>query len=396
MKYWLYFFIIFFISCHGVDFSERNRNGLNDYRFYSSKGVCPAGLDDCDFTSPLLSSSRHNEKRGSITEYFNISERNELEILLVLDASKSMDKDLKKLGANISSLLQYISDKNWRMAFITADHGDHRSVRFSSDRWEDYIGSEAKFGQFMNLEQDGTVLDRVILTGDEPGYKNIFEDTLTRKKSNHCSLPPYCHGKTEQPLRALKTTIQRYQASEEPYVSFFQDNVDTIAIIITDEDERTGDTDNATTAEEVIQEYQDVFADKKKRLFGFSISIQDEDCYKKERSRFFGFGSTAAYGRIIGRLAELTDGKNVSLCEGDYGNSLEEISHITRKLVHSLVLQKMFYIPDTVEVSLFPEVEGITWTLQGRRLVFSDSIPANTQITVNYRYDKGNEVAEIL
>ncbi len=387
MKYYLCFFIIFFVSCHGIDFSERSQNRLNNYRLYSSRS---------NFTSPFLNSSRQDEESNTMTEYFNISERDQLEILLVLDASKSMDKNLKKLGANISSLLQHISDKDWRMAFITADHGDHRNVRFSADSWENYIGSEARFGRFMNLEKDGVILDQMILTRNDSDYQNIFEDTLTRKKSSHCSLPPYCQGKTEQPLRALKSALHRYQANEEEVVNFFQDNVDTVAIIITDEDERTGDAENATTAEQVIQEYNNIFSNRKKRLFGFSISIQTKDCYKKERSQVFGFGSTAAYGRIVGRLAELTDGENVSLCENDYGHSLENISHITRKLVHSLVLQKVFYVPDTVEVSFFPEVEGITWTLQGRRLIFSESIPPNTQITVSYQYEDRTEVVGML
>ena len=387
MKYCLCFFIVFFVSCHGVEFLERNKDSLNNYKLYSSRD---------NFTSPFLNSSHQDEENNTITEYFNISERAQLEILLVLDVSKSMDQNLKKLGANISSLLQHISDKNWRMAFITADHGDHKNVRFSTDRWENYIGSKPRFGQFMNLEKDGKILDQRILTKNNPNYQSIFEDTLTRKKSTQCSLPPYCQGNTEQPLRALKSTFHRYQANEEEVVNFFQDNVDTIAIIITDEDERIGDTDNATTAEQVRQEYNNTFAGKKKRLFGFSISIQDQECYKKERSGFFVFSSAATYGRIVGRFAELTNGKNFSLCERNYGNSLEEISHITRKLIHSLVLQKVFYIPDTVEVSLFPEVEGITWTLQGRRIIFSDSIPPNTEITVSYQYEDRSEAAGVL
>ena len=385
MQYCSYFLIILLISCHGVDFSEKNQDRLNNYKFSST-----------EVNSPFLNSSYQDEENNYITEYFDITDRNQLEILLVVDASHSMNKNLKKLGSNISSLLQHIRDKEWRMAFITADHGDHQNVRSSSDRWENYIGSEAKFGKFMNLEKDGVVLEQVILTGEDSGYRGIFEDTLTRKKSNHCSLPPYCHGKTEQPLRALKAAIQRYQVNEEEYMGFFQDNVDTVVILITDEDERTGDVNNATTAEEVIEEYNRVFSDRKKRLFGFSISIQTEDCYKQERSKFFGFGSTASYGRVIGRLAELTSGENFSLCAKNYSHSLKKISYITRELVHSLVLQKMFYIPNTVEVSLFPEVEGLTWTLEGRRLIFSDSIPPNTQVTVSYRYEDNNNIAGVL
>ena len=283
----------------------------------------------------------------------------------------------------MQAILSYIQDKNWRMAFTTADHGDHNMEKKTSERWESYSGSLPRFGKLMKLEKGRRVLDQFILNQDTSEYEQIFKDTLTR--NSECNLPPYCQGNNEQPLRALKAAINRYRTDTQNN-SFFEPNVDTVVLIITDEDERRNDTQNATKAEEVIDTYEQMFAKQKKRLFGFSVSIQDEECYKNERGGFL-LSRGAAYGHIIGRLAELTGGRNVSLCSKNYGAALTDISKVTRSLVQSLVLQKIFYIPETVRVSLFPPQPHVSWKLYGRKVVFSDDIQAGTQVAVSYRYE---------
>ena len=388
-----YFFLIFLClsGCQQVDFSKASSFARNDYKFYSSQDLCDRNPKACeeDGFLQLSSSPWETENAKYFTEYFKVPQKNDLEILIVVDVSRSMDKNLKKLGESLSSLLEHIEGKNWRIAFITADHGDHKSVRSSSDSWRNYIGSSARFGRFMQLEKSGQLLDYNILTKTRPDYKQIFEDTLTREKSSNCAMPPGCQGNTEQPLRSLKAAFQRYAEGESVFKEFFKPKADTVVLIATDEDERGGDSKNATTAEDIIQEYNRVFSGKKKRLFGFSISIQDKDCYKKENGRLLGIlgGSAARYGHIIGRLAELTGGENVSLCESDYSASLKQVSAITKKLIHSFVLEKRFYIPESVEVSFFPEQDHITWTLEGQRLVFSESISSGVQVEVSYEYE---------
>ena len=378
----IFFLSLLFIACHqGVDFYETSsRPGGTNFG-----EPCKEGDENCD--SPYLSFTEEDPNTGFFTEYFDISTRLDLEFFLVVDASSSMSPNLKKLGVNISSLLYHISAVNWRMAFINADHGDHNGLsRLTADKWQDYKGELPRFGQLMELEKEGRLLNQFVLQSGEKDYKKIFKDTLTRNKNGSCHLPPGCQGSTEQPLRSLKAALERYEAGEKHHKDFFRAHTDTVVIIITDEDERRGNEKQATTAEEVLQTYESVFKGQKKRLFGFSISIQGEKCYKKEARRGL-FGSAAQYGQIIGRLADLTGGKNVSICEKDYGKSLKQVSQLTKELMHSIVLQKLFYIPDTVQVSFTPKRENIAWTLQGRRLVFSDPIPAGTQVKISYQYE---------
>ena len=391
------FFLLFcsflFFSCSRIGFNKETSGSsqIIDYQLDSIISTeCGDNLKLCSTAQsvnndPFFQASK--EKKGYLTEYFEISERDNLEILIVVDASDSMDDNLRKTGENMDALLSYIQDKKWRMAFITADHGDHNinDQMVSSERWEDYKGKLPRFGKLMNLEKNREILNQFILSNDTAEYERIFKDTITRKNSSECTLPPYCHGTNEQPLRSIKATINRYQTNLE-HKQFFQPNTDTVVLIITDEDERRPDNRNATTAEQVIQTYNQVFEGQKKRLFGFSISVQDKQCYDDEKGWFSSSG--ADYGRIISRLAELTGGRNISLCSKDYGKKLEDISKITRSLVQSLTLQKIFYIPNTVKVSLYPHQADISWKLYGRKLVFLGDIKPGTQVKISYRYEE--------
>ena len=378
------FFCFFLLSCSRIGFHAEKNNPDFVTDFDSTSVKCDEDEASCikgEANNPFLQ-GRHEDKPGYITEYFKISTRDNLELLFIIDASDSMDDNLDKIGGHMESVLSYISDKDWRMAFTTADHGDHKKDVVTPDRWEDYQGDLPRFGKLMNLEKEGEVLNQFVLDKNISDYKTIFKDTLTRQ-SSECQLPPYCHGNNEQPLRALKAAISRYRTNSENK-DFFQHDTDTVALIITDEDERRNDFKNATTAEEVIQTYDQIFSKQKKRLFGFSISIQDEECYEEER----GFLTVASYGNIVGRLAELTGGYNVSLCSQDYGAALADISKMTKSLVQSIVLQEIFYIPETMEVSLFPSQPHVSWELYGRKMVFSDDIQPETQIKISYQYER--------
>lgn len=338
-------------------------------------------------SSPFSRKSRKTQD-GFLEEHFTIEDRKDLEILIVVDTSTSMDKNLKKMGANMASLLSHIRDKKWRMAFTSADHGDHFRKQ-TSPRWREYKGDFPKYGKFMFLELNRKLLKpHQILYRDTSEYTRIFEDTLTRTSGSDCSLPPYCQPRNEQPLRSLKAAFLRGQ-TDEVHQKFFKENTDTVAIIITDEDERREDPDQATRAEEVIQVYQKVFKGQSKRLFGFSISVQDKACFEKEsQPEWLIKTAGVAYGRIVGRLADLTGGRNVSLCSQDYGLALSSISEVTRSLMHSLTLKKLFYIPETVQVRLKPAQPRVKWKLKARNVIFSEGILPGTKVTVRYQYEQ--------
>ena len=374
-------FYFFFMGCSQIGFyapEKKTSRTVMDWQNHSLSEECNS--QPCESVKegrPFLT-NRYEEKPGHLTEIFKISPRTELEILFVVDVSQSMNENLKNLGKNMLSLLSYVSDKNWRIAFTTADHGDHYNESGEPDKWEDYTGDEPRFGKLMKLERDGKILDQFILTSNTSRYEEVFKNTLTRENPSDCNRPPTCQRHNEQPLRALKATISRYKTDKEVR-EFFQPKGDTVVILVTDEDERREDFRRATIAEQVMQTYEQTFKGMEKRLFGFSISIQDEQCYSEE---------DGVYGRVVGRLAELTGGKNISLCLEDYGVALAEISKITRSLAQSPTLSKIFYIPDTVQVSLKPEQPEVSWKLYGRKLVFSGDVAPNTEVTVSYRYER--------
>ncbi len=369
-------------GCHKVHFSSK-RSDLNIA--YDRKQLASR---DC-----MSSYDCQNQglRRFTSTETFDILKRNELEILFVIDASQSMDDNLTAVGRNLSSLLKPIN-KKWRMAFITADHGDHHKVKkpqgFSQDSWEDHHNEDhPHFGQFMPLEEQGRILDQKILTSNTLHYAQIFKDTLTREPAGECSLPPFCHDYNEQPLRSLKAAIERTKSSAI-HQNFFKPHTDTVVIIITDEDERRHDFANATKAKEVIQSYNAQFKGMGKRLFGFSISIQDEECLAQEQQSRWLYKSTATKGQAVARLADLTGGKNISLCEENYGRSLKNISEHTKKLMHSVTLKELFVIPNTLKVTFIPHQNPVPWKVYGRSLVFFKKLPEGIKIKVSYEYEK--------
>ena len=282
-----------------------------DYQFNSISKECGKDQAGCISNvdgTPFLQAIREN-KPGYLTEFFKISERNKLEILFVVDVSGSMDDNLEEIGEHMQPLLSDIQDKNWRMAFTTADHGDHSKSKITSERWEDYEGALPKFGKLMKLEKRGKVLNQFILDRHTSEHEQVFRDTLTRQQSSDCELPPYCQGDNEQPLRSLKAAISRYEVNPENK-DFFQPNADTVVVVVTDEDERRNDSRNATTAEEVIQTYERIFKGQKKRLFGFSVSIQKEKCYKTEKAGF-----------------SVPPVRNMDVLSGDWLNGQEDIMY---------------------------------------------------------------------
>ena len=384
---------VFVSACSPIGFysvqksvPKTNRSSpTGDPRYTSHLSECDDKQINClseGEPTPFLQ-QRYYEGPGFLRERFEISGRNDLEIVIVVDASDSMDANLKKTGKNMRSLLSSVQDKSWKMVFTLADHGDHEEPETSSEKWQDYEGDKPRFGKFMRLEKQGQPLNQFILSQDTVEYEQIFKDTLTRKNSFDCELPPYCQGPNEQPLRALKSLFLRYK-QDALHRQFFQPNVDTWVLIITDEDERTNDFQSATTAEQVIQTYENVFKGQNKRLFGFSVSVQDKTCYESEN----GFFSRADYGRIVGRLPELTGGVNLSLCTKDYGKALSRISQSVRALMESsLTLQKLFIQPDSVQVKLHPDQPHVSWKLTGRKIKFSKPLQPNTQVSVSYNFD---------
>ena len=276
------------------------------------------------------------EQRVEIFQVGNLSSKS-VDFLFILDVSPSMTDDLARLGQAFEALMSQILVSNWRMFFTTADHGDHNYEEdpssgekiFSHQKWENYQGNEPYFGQFMQLEYQGKKLSQKSLDAKTSDYVNIFKDTLTRELDEDCSLAPYCQGSLEQPLRVLNSSLAR-SAQTSTMLSALGESAVFISFIIIDEDERVEDQENATTADEVWKNFNRLFPGKS--FHAFSLLIQDEQCLALQKQH----SPQSVYGKKVSELAKLTNGKNISLCEEDYGPPLQELSSLLRALIESL------------------------------------------------------------
>ena len=95
------FFCFFFSNCSRIGFHTGDHaphDFVIDYKFNSTLEECNGNEEGCVSNvedTPFLKGVRENQP-GHLTEYFEISIRNELEILFILDVSDSMNDNLKK------------------------------------------------------------------------------------------------------------------------------------------------------------------------------------------------------------------------------------------------------------------------------------------------------------
>ena len=308
-----------------------------------------------------------------------------VDFLFILDVSPSMTDDLAHLGQGFEDLISQIKGSNWQMAFTTADHGDHdydeyldSGIKvFSQQKWEDYQGDQPYFGQFMNLEYQGKKLPQIILDPATPDYVNIFKDTVTRGMDEECSLAPYCQGSLEQPLRVLNSSLKRLARSDSES-SFLKKSEVLVSFIVTDEDERVEDQNHATTAEEVLTDFSKLFPEKSFHVF--TLLIQDETCLIQQKEHSL----QSVYGTKISELAKITNGKNVSLCEENYGPPLQEISAILRTLIESLELKEEPILKEEIKVEFIKGESQENWKTVGNKLVFKEFLTPDSEIKVSY------------
>ncbi len=308
-----------------------------------------------------------------------------VDFLFILDVSPSMEDDLARLGQGFEDLISQIKGSNWQMAFTTADHGDHNYGEelesgkkiFPQQKWEDYQGDKPYFGHFMHLEYQGEKLPQTVLNPQTPDYVNVFKDTITRDKDEDCLLAPYCQGSLEQPLRVLNSGIERL-AQAESDSSMLKNSEVLVSFIVTDEDERLEDQDHATTAEEVLNNFKKRFPEKSFHVF--TLLIQDEECLVQQKK----YSPQSVYGEKISELAKMTNGKNISLCEENYGPPLQEASALLRSLIESVELKEEPVLKAEIKVEFVKGKSQENWDTVGKKLVFKEFLTPDSEIKVSY------------
>ena len=296
--------------------------------------------------------------------------------LIVLDVSPSMN--LNKMANSAMSILNALEPFDVQLAITTADHGDHekRGGKVGEQKWQNYDGDRPYFGKFMRLEHNGTLLDDTILTKRIPNYKNVFYDTLAlnpgQKGDCNGELPPYCQGGHEQPLRSAKAALEREENQD-----FFggEENI-VFILILTNEDERVEDPENATTGQEVKDTFESLYPDG--NLYGFGVIVQDKSCYKDQKRA----NSRSEYSHRVAELAQVTLGRNISICNSEFSSALTGISRLMKERVFDNVQLKQ-HPKEVTQISVEP-LQNVDWKVKGRHILFDPALQPESKITVHY------------
>ena len=321
---------------------------------------------------------------GFEEKYFTLKkpDKPRLDILIVIDSSESMQVHLKQLGNSLSSLLKFLPEYAWRIGIITSDHGDHKKISqhqgFYEDKWRDHPqAGQGSFGRLMPLEIQGRVSKKTFLDETVQDYSQVFFHSLSHYPDHNCDLPPFCQKYLEQPLRALKSAIERYTFDN---THFFRPHADLVSLIITNEDERMEDSRNATQAQEVIQAFNKYLKPLDKKFFAFGILIDSPSCLREELKK----SERAAQAEIVKQLAEKTGGFNSSLCQKNQDHVLEKISKMTKVVSENSLDIGISPKPASLTVE-FLEGASIPYKLVGSKLIFEANTQEETRIRVTYQ-----------
>ena len=311
-----------------------------------------------------------------------------LEMIFVSDLSQSMISDLSRLGRAFKPLISQVEATDWRMMFTTAYHGDHTfeenldtgKKTFTNENWWNYAGDMPYFGQLMYLKYNEHNLGIKVLSKAVGSYEEIFQDTLDIDpyRDFGCS-EEFCPVDIEQPLRVLIASFHRLsRPARSPFAPRIRKNSDVIVFISTDEDERVEDPTNATRAEEVIKTFQTLFPGQK--LYAFAFLVNSRDCYTQQVKQ----KRPVAYGRRVSILTSLTHGKSFSICDPDYGDSMEAFSSLLKARLQGEELEQDPFLPEKLEVNFPANVNPTDWDVIGKELIFKDPLPPGTKLKITY------------
>lgn len=249
---------------------------------------------------------------------------NKLDIVIVVDSSNSMDHFLRRVPKTFRGFIPTLAPLDWQIMFTNADHGDHG---FFLANWT------SRKGNAMSLERDGQLLlGEHYLTKETEDYGTIFIDTLRLHQhleymdhrgdieKNKCELAPGCQGWNEQPLKAMQASFVKNR-------SFFRPGANVAVILFSDGDEgEQTKPEKRVKAQGVLKAFQEQWGVDGKQLRSYGIVMipgEDEECRQKYSSGFWG--GEGVFGTELVRMADLTGGRNLSICSDNYRAIAQQI-----------------------------------------------------------------------
>ena len=164
--------------------------------------------------------------------------------------------------------------------------------------------------------------------------------------------------------------------------NFFRSQASLISLIVTNEDEGLGDA-QVTTAQSVVNTFEKYFH-KDKKFIAFNILVKSQKCLEELQHK----KNFSVIGHRVAKLATLTGGENIDLCDLDnYGKTLQKISKLIKHRAENSLLLEHSPDPKTLKVK-FINHKPISWKIADKKIIFEEELKKDTEIHIFYNYIK--------
>lgn len=304
-------------------------------------------------------------------------QNNRLDILLVIDDSKSMLADNQRLAARMQGFVNDLSSAgmDWQMCLTLT-----RPMKISESNPNYYWGASYNWAGHSASPQ-------YILKKGTTNLWQIFENTV-----NHIGAG-WAGTDDERAIKAAWWHLWNGEPGVAGTSGCYRDNAGLAVIILSDEDERSigGDETQAYYASErnkplenddlpqtYVNYVRTVFG-AQKRFTVNSIIVRpgDNQCMQAQDAE----GSKSHFGVKYAELSNLTQGYIGSICDSDYSNNLK---YFKDAIVRSQASVPLKCTPTgQVTVTVSPNYTH-TSAVNGTNLVFTPQIPAGSTVRVQY------------
>ena len=341
----------------------------------------PGGLDEkSDSNEVPGGSDETNDPNNSnkATYQFSITqpdqEQKEVDILMVIDNSISMQEDINRLIEGFGNISSGLQVADWQMAFINTDEGTENGYQ----------------GRFYNLRNEAGEIsvdgNKVKVLSPqlevEDSLQEIFSNTI-----NHINTDIRFHK--ERPLNNIINAINLSDTSNQ---GFFRQDSTLVAIILTDEDEEdeNGNKGNTQKPSEVFFAIENKFG-ASKNFITYGILLENEQCKAKANQQ--RLRPAHVVGEVVMQLVEDTGGITGCIADEDYSSIVSEMTtHIASQItLNEIYLPYQNVIEDTIEITFTPSVEDVEdyWEFdaENNQITFLKGPPiGGTEIDISFSY----------
>lgn len=302
-----------------------------------------------------------------------------LDLLVVIDNSDSMmmDHAHHKIRNMFNGFLSTLEGVDYQIGFTTTNH--YNRHQFNVSGWG---------GTLEGLRGE----DLKILSPNTPNKEALFLNALDREEAVKCRKGQRdevkaCGTNYEQPLRVIKQFVDK---RDKENTGFFREESDFVTIIITDENETTEGGFAVTKPDSVISHVEQNFSGLK-NYTNYSVIIEPGDrvCRREQAcSEFPCWWLGSEYGYEASELSKKTSGRTTSICSQDVSSDFKVIGESVKQGgLFSEVKLQFEPLDGSVSVKMVPD-SGVTYSIDGKIIKFSEAPANGTEITVNYRYNE--------